>query len=150
MAEPTITDIIMKWVALTSNILTIVASSVAIGLIVFKGKAFSSVFSLLLNYTYQLSLSEVKEKLERLNDLNANEPTNYHKIVNIFHDLSGQIKGNSKLRAHFAEQLFAIDELVSDRRRLKEPKKRALVSEIRERLRELNIKNFDDLVGADK
>lgn len=61
--EDTVLDEIIKWVALFSNIFTVCASGIAIYLFLFKRKAISSVFDLLINYTYQLSLSEVKEKI---------------------------------------------------------------------------------------
>lgn len=137
----------MKWLAITSNIFSIFASGIAIYLFLFKRKAISSVFDLLINYTFQLSLSEVKEKLERLNEYNAKDPEQCEKIVNILNEIIGQIRGNSRLRKHFTEILGAIEALVSDKRKLTEPKKRAVVSELRERLRHLNVENIDDLVG---
>ena len=100
-----------------------------------------------MNYTYQLSLSEIKEKLEKLNDYSAKDPEQNETIVNILHDIVGQIIGNDKLKKHFSEILETLEDLLSNRRRLTEPRKRAVVSELRERLRNLNIKNIDDLVG---
>ena len=69
------------------------------------------------------------------------------KIINILNEIIGQIRGNTKLKAHFTELLSTIEVLVSDKRKLTEPRKRAVVSELRERLRHLNIKNIDNLVG---
>jgi len=140
-------DEIIKWVTLTSNIFTVVASGIAIYLFLFKRKAISSVFDLLINYTYQLSLSEVKEKIERLNEYNAKDPEQCEKIVNIFNEIIGQIKGNHKLKNHFEELLVTIEVLATDKRKLTEPRKRAAVSELRERLRHLNVQNIDNFVG---
>ena len=137
----------MKWISLASNLFTIFASGVAIYVFFTKREEISSVFNLLLNYTHQLSLSEVKEKIERLNEYNAKDPDQYEHIVNIFNEIIGQIRGNEKLKNHFSELLVKMEHLTSDRRRLTEPKKRALVSELRERLRHLNVKNIDNLVG---
>eukprot|EP01133_Synstelium_polycarpum_P004197 gene4198-4891_t len=55
-------------VGLFADIFTIGASAIAIYLFVFKRDAIASVFSLLLNYSYQLSLTELKEKLDRINE----------------------------------------------------------------------------------
>lgn len=140
-------DEIMKWVTLISNISTVLASWIAIYLFLFKREKISSVFDLLINYTYQLSLSEVKEKIERLNEYNATYPEQREKIVNIFNEIIGQIKGNHKLKNHFAEFLATLEVLASDKRKLTEPRKRAVVSELRERLRHLNVQNIDNLVG---
>lgn len=133
-----------------SDVLTIIASSIAIYLFITKRKQISSVFSLLVNYTFQLSLSEIKEKLERLNEYNAKDPESGEIIENIFHEIIGQIRGNDKLSGHFAELVVRMEDLASNRRKLTEPKKRAVVSELRERLRHLNVENIDDLVGEEK
>ena len=137
----------IKYIALISNLFTIVASAIAIYLFVAKRKSLSSIFILLINYAYQLSLSEIKEKLEKLNDYNAKNSGDMDSIVNIMNDIIGQIRGNEKLRKHFAEILETLENLVSDKRKLTEPRKRVVVSELRERLRHLNIRNIDDLVG---
>ncbi|GIU52043.1 hypothetical protein [Shewanella sp. KT0246] len=143
-------DEVIKWVTLISNIVTILASAIAIFLFVTKRESIATVFNLLINYTYQLSLSEIKEKLEKLNDYNAKEPAENEKIVNILNEISGQIKGNDKLKDHFQKQLEEISVFALGKKALSEPKKRALVSELRERLRHLNVKNIDDLVGVSK
>jgi hypothetical protein len=139
----------IELVSFLSDLLTVVASAIAIYLFLAKRKEISSVFSLLVNYTFQLSLAEIKEKLERLNDYNAKEPANLEIIENIFHEIIGQIRGNDKLSGHFAELVQRMEDLTTNRKRLTEPKKRAVVSELRERLRNLNVKNIDGLVGSE-
>ncbi|KOY02216.1 hypothetical protein [Pseudomonas nunensis] len=137
--------------SLLSDVFTIFASGIAIYLFVFKRKAISSVFSLLLNYSYQLSLSEMKEKLERLNDCNAKNPEHLDTIMNILHELLGQVRGNDKLKLIMADQVRSIEVVVtndSKGKRITEPQKRALISEIREKVRHLNVQNIDDLVGG--
>lgn len=140
-------DEFMKWAALISNVFTIGASGIAIYIFIAKKEAIRSLFNTLINYTFQLSISEIKEKLERLNDYNAKDSDDMEKIVNILNEIIGQIKGNEKLKAHFAELLSRIEELVDSRRKLTEPRKRAIVSELRERLRHLNVTSIDNLVG---
>ncbi len=137
----------MKWVSLFSNIFTIIASGIAIFIFVTKRKSIASAFDLLINYTYQLSLSEIKEKLEKLNEYNAKDTEDNEKIINILNEIIGQIKGNEKLKAHFSGLLKDIDGFALGRKKLTEAKKRAIVSELRERLRHLNVKNIDKLVG---
>ncbi|WP_444932874.1 hypothetical protein [Microbulbifer sp. JTAC008] len=138
----------MKYISLVSNLFTIFASGIAIYLFLAKRKSISSVFHLLMNYGYQLSLSEIKEKLEKLNDYNAKDSDQCEQIINILNEIIGQIRGNDKLRNHFSSFLNKLEVLVSDRRKLTEPRKRAVVSELRERLRHLNIRNIDDFVGS--
>ncbi|WP_417541971.1 hypothetical protein [Methylophaga thalassica] len=141
---------IIRWISLVSNGLTIVASGIAIYVFFTKRESIATIFSLLLNYTYQLSLSEMKEKLEKLNEYNAKDPDENEKIVNILNEVCGQIKGNERLSENFKEIVEEINTFALGRRKLTEPKKRALVSELRERIRHLNIRNIDDLVGDTK
>lgn len=147
MPEPGILSLISDIVSFVASLLTVVASSIAVYLFLVKRDEISSVFSLLVNYTYQLSLSELKEKLERLNDYNAKDQDSLEIIENIFHEIIGQIRGNDKLNRHFTELVERMEDLASNRRKLTEPKKRAVVSELRERLRHLNVANIDSLVG---
>src|SRR6266404_2237484 len=89
-------------ITVTAHLFGIVASGIAIYLFIAKRKALSSLFQLLVNYSYQLTLSELKEKLEKLNDYNAKDPEQYDRIVNILNDILGQIRGNNRLRIHFS------------------------------------------------
>lgn len=150
MPENDVLKLIIDAASLGSDLLTIAASSIAIYLFLAKGKEISSVFSLLVNYTFQMSLSEIKEKLERLNDYNAKDQESCEIIENIFHEIIGQIRGNDKLRGHFSELIDRMEELTSNRKKLTEPKKRAVVSELRERLRNLNVANIDSLIGDER
>ncbi|CAM3164452.1 hypothetical protein [Pseudomonas plecoglossicida] len=149
MAENGVMKFIIDAASFSSNLLTIAASSIAIYLFITKRKEISSVFSLLVNYTFQMSLSEIKEKLERLNDYNAKDQESCEIIENIFHEIIGQIRGNDKLNGHFAELVVRMEELTSNRKKLTEPKKRAVVSELRERLRNLNVASIDNLIGEE-
>lgn len=150
MPEPGSFTLVSEVVSFFANSLTVVASAIAIYLFVVKREEISSVFSLLVNYTFQLSLSELKEKLERLNDYNAKDLDSADIIENIFHEIIGQIRGNDKLSRHFVELVVRMEDLASNRKKLTEPKKRAVVSELRERLRHLNVANIDNLVGEQK
>lgn len=131
--------LITNILSILADLATIAASSIAIYLFFAKGKTISSALSLLMNYSYQLTLSELKEKLERLNDYNAGDSEECNKIVNILHEIIGQIKGNDKLYERFSDITTKIESLASDKRKLTEPRKRSLVSELRERLRNINV-----------
>lgn len=138
-------------VSFVSNLMSAAASGVALYLFFFKRAAISSILSLLLNYSYQLSLAELKEKLERLNDYNASDVDHYETVINILHELVGQVRGNDKLKVIMAAQILSIEAVIAKDvrgKKLTEPAKRALVSEFREKLRHLNVRNIDDLVGG--
>lgn len=138
-------------ISFLSDMASWIASSIAIYLFVTKRKAIASVFSVLFNYSHQLTLSEIKEKLELLNNFNANEPGHTETISNIFHDLLGQMRGNDKLIVLMSVQIEKL-ELLFDRdvkvKPITEAKKRALISEIREKVRHLNVQNIDELAGS--
>ncbi|MBA2923619.1 hypothetical protein G9Q84_12025 [Pseudomonas sp. P7] len=138
-------------VSFLSDMASWLASSIAIYLFVTKRKAIASVFSVLINYSHQLTLSEIKEKLELLNNFNANEPGHTETISNIFHDLLGQMRGNDKLIVLMSVQIEKLEVLFDRDVKVKpitEAKKRALISEIREKVRHLNVQNIDELAGS--
>ncbi|WP_024690316.1 hypothetical protein [Pseudomonas tremae] len=142
------------WVDLVSfvaNIFSTIASGIVIGIFVFKRKEIVSAFSLLFGYSHQLTLSEIKEKLELLNNFNAAESGNAQTILNIFHDLLGQIRGNDKLLILMDVQIKKLEIILESPGKAKpitEEKKRALISELREKVRNLNVQNIDDISGS--
>ncbi|VVM71368.1 hypothetical protein PS634_01827 [Pseudomonas fluorescens] len=144
-------DLIKGIVNFIADIFTIGASGIAIYLFVCKRDAIASVFSLLLNYSYQLSLTELKEKLDRLNEYTASDVDEHEVIMNILHEFLGQVRGNDKLKVVMAAQIISIEAVISKSdkgKKMTEPVKRALVSEIREKLRHLNVQVIDEITGA--
>lgn len=141
-------ELIIKIIALLSGIATLGASSIAIWVYFTKRKSISSVFSLLLNYSHQLTLSDLKENLKALNQYNADNEEEYVKIVNILHDIIGQISGNERLKSHLSSWVVKAGNWLGKRGTYKEARKRNLVSELREKLRNLNVGNIDDLIGG--
>lgn len=140
-------DIILKILTALANVFAIIASGIAIYLFVAKREVISSALHVLLNYSSQITLAELKAKLERLNDLSVNDPNQINDVVNIFNEIIGQIRGNKILSKQFKEVISKVSDMVGDKRRLSEPKKRALVSELRERLRNIDVDNYADLIG---
>jgi hypothetical protein len=141
-------DGFLKTVSLISNVFTIATSGIAIYLFLFKRETISSAFKVLLNYSSQITLSELRAKLERLNNLNTNEPTHIDEIVNIFNEIVGQIRGNKKLRKECSVILKKLSVYAEYPEKLTEPRKRNIVSELRENLRHINIESLDELIGG--
>ena len=138
-------------IGVLADLFTIVASGIAIYLFLFKRQAIASVFSLLLNYTYQLSLTELKEKLDRINEYTVNDDKENDVIMNILHEFLGQVRGNDKLKLIMAEQIIMIEAVIgrSDKgKRMTEQAKRALISEVREKIRHLNVQVIDEIIGG--
>lgn len=137
-------------IALVANVMTVGASGIAIYLFVFKSKYIATVFNVLVSYSSQLTLSELKEKLDLLNDLHANEANDREEIVNVLHEITGQLKGNPKLTPHFADLIERISKATSGKSKISEPTKRSIVSEIREKIRHVGILNIEQMSGEQK
>ncbi|WP_373493187.1 hypothetical protein [Aquiflexum sp.] len=137
-------DCFVNFVSFFSNVMTIIASGLVIFLF-FKNKSkIKSAFNFLLSYSFHLTLSELKNKIERLNDYNVNSDEGKRAIIEILHEIQGQIQGNEKLRMLMDKQFIKIKEFNDFPFNLSEPKKRSLVSELRESLRNLELDRFKD------
>lgn len=140
-------EIIFKILTSIANVFAILASCIAIYLFIFKRAAISSAVRVLLNYSAQITLSDFKAKLERLNELSADDQDESKNVINILNEILGQIRGSKLLLKHFDEVFNEISALASGKGSLTEPKKRALVSELRERLRNINVESYTELMG---
>ena len=129
-----------------ANVFTIVASGIAIVVFVRNREKFSTAFRLLLNYSYQTTLTELKEKIERLNEYNANEPEHVDEVRNILQEIAGQIRGNARLAAAIPDLATKLERLAQSKR-LAEPLKRSIVSEVREQVRNIQVNTMETTVG---
>ena len=130
-----------------TNVLTICASVIAIYIFVVKRKVISSVFRVLINYSLHMTFAEFVSKLERLNYMNANESENKEEVINIFNEILGQIKGNKKLKNHFKNIIPKVKSIAEGRRNITEQNKRAIVSQLREMLKHLDIDTYSKIAG---
>lgn len=135
-------------VSFIADFLTIFASGIVVYLFVAKKDSIKSMFNVLLNYSFQMSLSELNSKLDHLNDLNADNEEHAKEVVNILNEVVGQIRGNTRLKRKFKSILHETESYADKRKKITEPRKRALVSEIRESLRHVDVENFDELIGG--
>lgn len=133
--------LIIESVSLAANILTIIASAIAIYVFFVRGKEIRSAFKMLVNWSFQLTLTDLRSKIDRLNEYNANEQTEIDEIRNILHEIAGQVRGNRKL-VEAAPDLAERVERLAVSRRLAEPAKRSIVSEIRETLRNIEVNSI--------
>ena len=84
--------------------------------------------------------------MDRLNDLTVDEPTDKIEIINIFNEIVGQLRGNKKLAVECSGCLKKLSTLAESPEELSEPRKRSIISQLRESLRHIDIKSFDDLM----
>lgn len=139
-------DIIYNIVSFLSNIFTIIATGIAIYIYTFKRQSIASFFNIMLNYSTQISLTELRTKLETLNDLNAEDEKERKEVINILNDIAGQIKGNPTLREK-CKVLEKLTEYTDNPENLNEPIKRNIVSELRENIRSIEFQSYREIVG---
>lgn len=131
--------------ALAANIFTICASALAIYVYLANRDKIAGAIQMLLNFSFQTTLSELKEKLERLNEYNAGEPSEVEEIKNILHEIAGQIKGSSRLNSLAPDLAVHAENMTKRKKPLTEPAKRAFVSELREKLKSIQVNSVDDI-----
>jgi len=100
----------------------------------------------LLNYSFQSTLTEIREKLERLNEYNANDSAGNQEVRNILHEIAGQLRGNQRLFSLLAGMSEKIENLAKSKK-LNEPLKRSMVSELREHLRNIQVNSTANFSG---
>lgn len=138
------------WINVIANLMTIFASGLAIFIFYNNREKIVSAINFILNYSNQLTLTDLKFKIERLNDYNTNDATQKNEVVNILNEIEGQILGNKSLKDKLSEQLTKIENFTSNTKLLTEPKKRSLVSELKESIRNLDISNYGDIINTSK
>ena len=143
-------EMLVESLAVFADVFAIAASGIAIYIFFTKRKAITSVFRLLLKYGYQITLSELRSKLDRIADLRVDDDTQKRQVINIMSEVVGQIQGNRKLKSRFPEELEKLERLAMGRQSLTEPKKRIIVAQLREGLRHLDMENIDSLTGDTK
>lgn len=103
-----------------------------------KSNQIKTAFNLLLNWSFQLTLTDLKSKIERLNEYSAKKPEELDEIRNILHEIAGQMRGNEQILSTSNSLINKIEKLASSKN-LTEPLKRSIISEIREVLRNMQI-----------
>lgn len=139
-------ETLYKVVNFFSSIFSAFAALIAIYLFIFQRKSISSIFHLLLNYSFQMSMTELRIKLDKLNGLNANENEHKEEVINIFNEIEGQILGNSVLKKECSDILEKISKYINNSINLTEAKKRNIVSELRENLISIDIQKYGDII----
>ncbi|RYZ76812.1 MAG: hypothetical protein EOP04_31635 [Proteobacteria bacterium] len=135
------------WVNFLANFFTIVASGIAIYVFIVNRDKLTSALNAIVNYSIQLTLSDLRYKVERMNDYTAADPEQRNEIINLLHDIEGQIIGNKILTSALSEQLAKISNFTNSPKLLTEPKKRSLVSELREKIRHIDLSNYRKIIN---
>ncbi len=134
-------------VNLIANLMTIIASGLALYIYFTNKEKIKSALNFILNYSNQLTLTDLKFKIERLNEFNSNDATQKLEVINILNEIEGQILGNNEFKQKLELQLIKIEAFTTNPKLLTEPKKRSLVSELKESLRNLDVSNYKTIIN---
>jgi hypothetical protein len=141
--------IISNCISLLADVLTIVVGVITLYLVIWKRKKISAVVKGLMNYAFQLTISDLKSKLDSLNKLSMEDEKTAKEAIGVFHDILGQIKGNPKLHSPLVSEFYdKLEKVLKLKKPIEDTRKRALVSELREILRYINVENVDDNMGG--
>lgn len=135
--------------SLVGNVFATIASAIAIYLFISKRDEISTAFRLLLNWSFQTTLTDLRGKLDRLNEYNANEPSEIMEIRNILHEIAGQIRGNTRLQQAAPDLANRVESLATSKK-LSEPHKRSMIAEVREVLKTIQIHSLEGSTGDSK
>jgi hypothetical protein len=138
-------------VQFVADCLTIATACVALYLFLFKRGQISAAVRMLVRHSLQVTLGELFLKLERLNDLNSTDPAQARPVIVALSEILGQLQGNRHLRRQCADVIDKIQKRTSNTRWLTNPDsceatKRALVSELRERLRSVDTIDLKEVM----
>lgn len=129
-----------------ANLAELGAGSIAIYLYIFKRDDIKAMYRVIMNYSFHLTLSELKGKLDKLSELKANEQR--QEVIYVFHDIVGQLRGNNGLCDKCNGIINKIEQTIADPKKINEGTKRSLVSELREQLRDADISNYNQQGGS--
>ncbi|MRX70288.1 hypothetical protein SAMN06265349_101710 [Flavobacterium resistens] len=139
-----ILDFIINFIA---NAMTIVTAGLAIYIFITNKDKIKTAFNFILNYSNQITLSDLKYKIEKINDFRTTIPEQKEEVINLLHDIEGHILGNKFLKDKLPDQLKKINNFTRNPAKLEEPQKRSLVSELKECVRNLDVSNFGDTIS---
>jgi hypothetical protein len=145
MEYPPYIQVIIDIADSLSDLLTIAASALALIIYFTQKEKLGSALNLLLNFSLQLTLTELQNKIDKLNDLNVGIVSEAPQVLNILKEIEGQIKGNKILKVGLGGILADIQNFTEKPLKITEPKKRSLVAELRESLRDIDVSKYHKL-----
>lgn len=106
-----------------------------------------SIYKFLVNYTFQISLNELYKKIDELNQYDADEITHRQKVIEIINEIIGQMRGNPIMVKKCKPILKRLSKYEEQPDLLTNPRKRSLMAELKETLRNINIQSYRELTG---
>jgi len=132
------------------DLFTVLASALALYLYFFRRGEISAAIKAISNFAYQSTLAELRQKLEVLSNLHANNADQIDDINSTWHDVCGQIEGNPSLVVECAEFVRRVKRTTTRAAPISQPQHRALISQLREKLRHIDVTTFVEALGENK
>ncbi len=139
----------MTFIEITSflaNIIQILFGGTALFFAWTQRDKISAAFSILLGYSLQASLSDLRHWIEKLQESSVEENDPSKKFRTALAYISGKIKGNTILYEHFGDKVLKRLNVMmldlDDEKVVTQTIKMSLCSEIKERLTTLEVKNY--------
>ncbi|WP_460759436.1 hypothetical protein [Lysobacter fragariae] len=129
------------------DLFTVMASALALYLYFFRRGEIGAAIKAIANFAYQSTLAELRQKLEALANLHASNGDHLDDIVSTWHDVCGQIEGNPALVVECAEFVKRVKRATNRATPISQPQHRALISQLREKLRHIDVTTFADALG---
>ncbi len=139
-------NIVIQSLNLIESVLSIGAAGIVVYLFIYKRKSISSIYHILLNYTFRTTIMELKIKIEKLNDLNANDDTDRKDVINILNEIVGQMRGNPILNRNCTEIINKLSKSANSPR-LNDARKRTVLFELRENLNYIDVQEHNNILG---
>ena len=137
-------------ISFSANVLTIIVSLLAIIIFLTKRKSIATAIKLLLNYSFHVTLSELSSKLDRVVDLKSEDPEQRHEAVCLLNEVIGQVKGNEKVFSRCESFIRRLERYIKNTDRISDPTTRNFVSELREILKHIDVKDYDEILGEEQ
>lgn len=139
-------NIVSQSLNLIETLLSIGAAGIVVYLFIFKRKSISSIYRILVNYTFKTTIKELEIKLEKLNDFNADNTTDRKNVINILNEIVGQMRGNPILSRNCTEIINKLSKLAKSPR-LDDAYKRSVLYELRENLKYIDVQEHNEILG---
>lgn len=143
---------ILGFIYLIFSFLDVISSTIAaiivIYLFLFKRKAISSIYTLLLNYIFQTSQNELLGKIKEVTGINADDDP--QKVSEILFDIKGQMQGNPILAIKCKSILNKLSKFEKHPERITNVNIIGLMAELKEKIKYINIQSYNEFMGEIK
>jgi len=143
-------EIVQQIVQFATNLVSGTAALVGLLVLVIRRRQIAAFLRIVTRNSLSLTIAELGTKMERLNELSAEDADQKREILNILGEVAGQLVANPSLRGSCADVTTKIGTYLRSPHRLTEPLKRSVIWQIRETTRHTDVKDFEGLMRGNE